>query len=82
MYYRTSTYLCEFGFRLACSTYYSASLCRCYRKDDVNVVVDVTDWGYRVGEIEVVVSSKEEVPAAVAKIEHLAKQMGEQDAVF
>ena len=50
---------------------------RCFRKSEVTVVVDVTDWGYRVGEIEVMVSSTEEVPAAVDKIEQIAKKMSE-----
>ncbi len=53
----------------------------CYSRAEgagVTVVVDVTDWGYRVGEIEMVVESKAEVPAAVERIEEIAKELGEK----
>ena len=49
----------------------------CYRRDEVTVVVDVTDWGYRVGEVEVVVEDAAEVPAAVDRIEQIARDMSE-----
>ena len=32
---------------------------KCYTKDNVNVVIDSTDWGYRVGEIEIVVPDQD-----------------------
>jgi len=49
----------------------------CFRreKDNVGIVVDVADWGYRVGEIEVVVTERSKVPAAVRRIEDIAKDL-------
>jgi adenylate cyclase class IV len=49
----------------------------CYKKDEVNIVVDDTDWDYRVGEIEIVVSEKKNVSAATSKIDAIAKELGE-----
>lgn len=46
-----------------------------YKRDEVNVVVDFTDWGYRVGEIEIVVDEKDKVDEAVNKIEQIAKEL-------
>ena len=50
-----------------------------YKKAEVNVVIDFTDWGYRVGEIEIVVDDRSKVDEAVDKIEGLAKELGEFD---
>ena len=50
---------------------------KCYTKDDVNVVIDSTDWGYRVGEIEIVVPDQDQVIQATKKIEDLGKKLGE-----
>lgn len=43
----------------------------------MTVVVDVTDWGYRVGEIEVVVADRGRVKEATRQIEELAREMSE-----
>lgn len=48
----------------------------CYKRDEVSIVVDDTDWGFRVGEIEVVVSSKDQVPWATRRIQEVAKALG------
>jgi len=50
---------------------------KCYKRslDNVNIVVDETDWGYIIGEIEVVVDTKDEVWEATQKIEALAQQL-------
>lgn len=50
---------------------------KCYKRssDNVNIVVDETDWGYVIGEIEVIVDTKEEVCAATQQIETLASQL-------
>jgi len=50
---------------------------KCYKRssDNVNIVVDETDWGYIIGEIEVMVETKEEVCAATQHIEALANQL-------
>ena len=50
---------------------------KCYTKDNVNVVIDSTDWGYRVGEIEIVVPDQDQVIQATKKIEDLGKELGE-----
>ena len=47
----------------------------CYKKDEVNIVIDLTDWGFRVGEVEIMVSSKDQVPGAVKKIEQIAEDL-------
>ena len=49
---------------------------KCYTKDNVNVVIDSTDWGYRVGEIEIVVPDQDQVIQATKKIEDLGKELG------
>jgi len=51
----------------------------CFRRpeDAVSVVVDVADWGYRVGEVEVVVADETEVPSAVQRIQSIAKSLSE-----
>ncbi|XP_040567784.1 thiamine-triphosphatase isoform X3 [Lepeophtheirus salmonis] len=48
---------------------------RHYQKDNVNIVVDETNWGYKVGEIEMVVKEKSEVPEASKKIDSIARQL-------
>ena len=42
---------------------------------DITIVVDDTDWGYRIGEIEIVLTDSSQVTVAVQKIEDLAKQL-------
>nr|ACO11522.1 Thiamine-triphosphatase [Caligus rogercresseyi] len=46
-----------------------------YSKDNVSIVVDETDWGYKVGEIEMVVKRKADVPEASKKIDSIARQL-------
>ncbi len=43
-----------------------------YRKDAITIVVDVTQWGFRVGEIEIMVEAKDQVPEAAKRIEEIA----------
>ena len=49
---------------------------------DVNVVIDATDWGHRVGEIEIVVPDREQVIQATKKIEDLGKELGKIRPLF
>lgn len=44
-----------------------------YKKEDFIIDVDETDFGYKVGEIEILVSSIDEVSGALDKIEIFAK---------
>lgn len=48
---------------------------QCYNKEDVNIVIDVTDWGYSIGEIEVMIEDHSQVAEAIQKIENLAQQL-------
>ncbi len=48
-----------------------------YRRGEVNIVVDSTDYGFRVGEIELMVGSKADASAAMDKIDTIAKELGE-----
>jgi adenylate cyclase class IV len=48
---------------------------QCFRREEVNIVVDETQWGYRVGEVEICVHSKKDAPAALAKIDAVAKEL-------
>ena len=50
---------------------------KCYGRDDVNIVIDATDWGHTVGEIEMVVSDPSQIPEASLKIEQIAAQLGD-----
>ena len=43
---------------------------------DVNIIVEMTSWGCLVGEIEVIVDSKHEVPLASQEIDRLSKLLG------
>ena len=43
---------------------------------DFNIDIDDTDFGFRVGEIEVMVDSTEEVEGAVKRIEDFGKKLG------
>lgn len=47
---------------------------QCFQDVDksINIVVDSTDWGFVVGEIEIIVQHKSQVPEAVDKIQKLA----------
>ena len=47
-----------------------------YRLDDCLVVLDQADFGYKLGEIEKVVYSQEEVPEARRGIDQLAEKLG------
>ena len=51
---------------------------QCYTKGDVNVVIDSTDWGHRVGEIEIVVPDRDQVIQATKKIEDLGRELGNE----
>ena len=44
-------------------------------KDDISIVIDDTDWGYRIGEIEILLTDPAQVSLAVDKIEELAKTL-------
>ncbi len=48
-------------------------------QDEINVVVDDTDWGYRIGEIEIILTDPTQVTQAIEKIEDLAKKLGTFD---
>ena len=41
----------------------------------INIVVDVTDWGYTNGEIEILLETPEEVDIAVSEIEQIASDL-------
>jgi len=43
--------------------------------DNVSVVVDETDWGYMIGEIEVMIETKDDVSKALNKIDQLATNL-------
>ena len=42
-------------------------------------MVDDTDWGYRIGEIEIILTDPAQVTQAIEKIEDLAKKLGSFD---
>jgi len=44
-------------------------------EDNVSVVVDETDWGYMIGEIEVMIDSKRDLTNALLKIDQLATSL-------
>ena len=48
----------------------------CYERENVNIVIDETDWGFRIGEVEVMVDSKAKVMEATKQIEQIAKELG------
>ena len=41
----------------------------------MSVVVDDTDWGYRIGEIEIILTESSQVTQAIQKIDDLAKKL-------
>ena len=43
---------------------------------DVNVIVEMTSWGCLIGEIEVIVDSKQEVQLASQEIDRLSQLLG------
>ena len=45
------------------------------RKYPINAVVDTTNWGFIIGELEILVETPEEVDAAVFEIEQIAKKL-------
>ena len=46
--------------------------------DGVRVDLDSTDFGYGVGEVEVMVGRREEMPSAEKRVRSIAAQLGEQ----
>ena len=52
---------------------------KCYTRDSdkVNIVVDATDWGHIVGEIEIIVMDHDNIPEATTKIEMIGAQLRE-----
>lgn len=47
-----------------------------YHKEDINIVIDATDWGHIVGEIEVMVcADKGKISEATKRIEDLGKEL-------
>ena len=49
---------------------------KCYNKDDINIVIDATDWGHIVGEIEIVVNDYDKISEATENIELIGNQLG------
>ena len=49
---------------------------RTYSLDDMTVDLDTTDFGYSVGEIEVMVDREEEMAHALMKVDQLAQKLG------
>ena len=47
-----------------------------YTKEDVNIVIDATDWGHIVGEIEIVVTETNSIAEATQRIEKIAASLG------
>ena len=45
-------------------------------------MIDATDWGHRVGEIEIVVPDREQVIQATQKIEDLGRELGKSFSIF
>ena len=46
---------------------------KCYPTD---IVIDITDWDYIIGEIEIIVKNKDEADAAALQIERIATKLG------
>ena len=44
-------------------------------EQSINIVIDKTDWGYIIGEIEILVKNETEVEAAASKIDVLADKL-------
>ena len=50
---------------------------KCYsREDKVNIVIDATDWGHSVGEIEIIVMDHDHITEATSKIETIGAELG------
>ena len=50
---------------------------KCYsREDKVNIVIDATDWGHSVGEIEIMVMDHDHITEATSKIETIGAELG------
>ncbi len=47
-----------------------------YQYQDLTIDLDSTDFGYQIGEIEIVVHSKEDIATAEAKIHQFARDLG------
>lgn len=49
---------------------------KCYsREDKVNIVIDATDWGHSVGEIEIMVMDHDHITEATSKIETIGAEL-------
>jgi len=49
---------------------------KCYSRDDkVNIVIDATDWGHSVGEIEIIVMDHDHITEATSKIETIGAEL-------
>jgi len=49
---------------------------KCYsREDKVNIVIDATDWGHSVGEIEIIVMDHDHITEATSKIETIGAEL-------
>jgi len=46
------------------------------REDKVNIVIDATDWGHSVGEIEIMVMDHDHITEATSKIETIGAELG------
>jgi len=49
---------------------------RKYKSGDFHIDLDITDFGYKIGEIELIVENQEQVPEAQNKIRKFAEQCG------
>jgi adenylate cyclase class IV len=51
---------------------------KCYSRDadKVNIVIDATDWGHSVGEIEIMVMDQDHITEATTKIETIGAELG------
>ena len=51
---------------------------KCYSRDTdkVNIVIDATDWGHSVGEIEIMVMDQDHITEATTKIETIGAELG------
>ena len=49
-----------------------------YERGNTKVDIDVADWGFRVGEIEILVEDEAAVGEAMTEIERVAKELGER----
>ena len=69
--------LVESGFLLTFAHLETKRKCYSRVSDNVNIVVDATDWGHIVGEIEIIVMDHDNIPEATTKIEMIGAQLRE-----